>query len=243
MTENRVADAGLYAPDPLDRLRAAKSFRPFASDPDYRGDPWPEVVAGLAARWPMFMFGSANAWMLFVAPNPGDSGLSVTDPPGPTLGSEPHPHVASFKHPSWTRIRRLVAGAFAPALSAHDALAQFMLVNLSERNSKRSTYGEHYDDSGFRRLERALDLCQPHLLVAQNEEIYALIKRKLNIVGNEVFAQSHNQVLNPRGRVTVARQGRLMLLAQAESHFAQGWSEWSIRTYLPLLVGEASRLG
>lgn len=244
-----IEAADLYDPNPVNRRRAAAPYRPTPKSPSYWGEPWPASLAADVERWPLHMIGSANAWLVFVAPNPGPKHPNRAvqiEPFEPTLGREPHPHVADdgYQYGGWTRIRNMVAGALSRMLSRKDALASFMLVNLSETHSARSVWGEDYGEWGLPRISRALALAHPRLVVAQNEEIYFLIKRNAEPLGptDEMQSTHMRGYVREFGPVRDRSSGASFVLARAEAHFGQGSSSWSETTYLPHLAEVARQL-
>lgn len=205
--------------------------------------PWPASLTEQAQNWPLHLFGSANAWVIYVGPNPGPlkvGQLEYIEPHEPTLGGTPHPHVAGYRYPSWTKLRNLVEAGFRGILTRDEALASFLLANLGPDHSPRSVLGRDFGADGFARVARALRVCQPRLVVAQREEVYEIILRHVEVRGATRFAT--NLKGWTRKRVEVRFEGRPFLLACAEAHFSQGWSQWSTHTYLPLLTREALHL-
>jgi hypothetical protein len=235
-------EAQLYSFSAQSRLAAAAQYR---QCPGTRGDPrlpWPEGMRRMTRNWPLHVFGSANAWLMYVAPNPGpmrNDGVEYLPPKEPSLGSTPHPHVAGFAYRSWTRLRTLAAAGFAGVLDREGALVSFMLTNLAPGHSSRSLQGQDFDATGFTNVARALVLCRPRLVVAQNRAVYDIIRDATDQKGREFTATPTNGSLHPRRRIISTYAGHPFLLAEAETHFSQGTSSWSETHYLPLLTREA----
>lgn len=234
----------LFSNDPKTRIVAAAHYRMTPSSPSYWGDQWPDELAAQVTRWPMHLIGSANAWLVYVAPNPGPAAKpnqQVIQPVEPTLGGRPHPHVADggFQVRSWTILRKLVKAGFEGVLDGTDALASFMLANVSAGNSARSIVGETYTEADWPRIDRVLRLTRPQLVIAQNREIYDLLCTRTTACGREELAISETARQVKRRRRAVRFEGRDMIIAEAESHFSQGTSWWSEQKYLPLLTSEA----
>jgi hypothetical protein len=156
------------------------------------------------------------------------------------LGGLPHPDVAGYHFPSWTKLRNLVEAGFAGLLNRDQALASFMLANLGADHSSRSVLGRDFDADGFARVARALRVCRPRLVVAQKPEVYGILHANVGLIGEPCSTTSAKGWV--RERVEATFEGHRFLLAQAESHFSQGCTPWSNDTYLPRLTREALRM-
>ncbi|MDQ4133846.1 MAG: hypothetical protein M3179_11735 [Actinomycetota bacterium] len=127
-----------------------------------------------ARDWPAFSPAAINAWLLFVTTKPPtwqDSLMSWTDH-APTVGTANE----GFYYPDplgfWSEIRRWALELFRlqqRQFSQPDALALTSLIHVSE------------DPAAF---ARAVDVCQPHVVLFLDEPSWALSKLEVDRVAH-----------------------------------------------------------
>lgn len=229
---SRVVD-DLYALDPDERLRAARSLGTVPRIPTQVMDlPSALQAAGERVKALGDIMSPLNAWLLFVGPSYGrapidlDAHYRFAGPQAPTLGYR-HP-LSESTAPFFAELSRWGTAAFTGSAvfdTPQDAWAMAGQMNLvAGWSGDASKLTKAALQAGAPRFWEVIEIIRPRLVVSLASVVYGTVERTASRFGARTEDETRDvvpgggQTYKPRSRWIQTTSGWTFLLAAAPNH-------------------------